>query len=190
MPDAKSITAASPGLLNLDQLGRAREASLKTREELDALLSAKIGKYASEDTSLVVFRSLAREEWTSRSDLDWTYLIDGGANSDHLRISQEIQRLLRDEGYTEPGPTGTFGNMAFSHDIIHQIGGQHDTNKNTTQRILLFLESTPIGERREPYDRVIRAVIKRYLEDTTHLRTLTLNNYTLPPVPFNPILSV
>jgi|SRR5579872_4562191 len=123
MPDANSTTAASIRFLDLDLLGRAREASVKTREDLDRLLSAKIGKYTSEDTSLVVFGSLAREEWTSKSDLDWTYLIDGGANSDHLKISQEIQRLLKDEGYAEPGPTGTFGNMAFSHDIIHQIGG-------------------------------------------------------------------
>src|ERR1035441_4018627 len=138
MPDAKPIPAASHGLLDLASLKTARDASLKTREELDALLSAKIGKYASEDTSVVVFGSLAREEWTSKSDLDWTYLIDGGANSDHLKISQEIQRLLKE---LEPGPTGTFGNMAFSHDIIHQIGGQHDTNRNTTQRVLLLLES-------------------------------------------------
>jgi len=58
--------------------------------------------------------------------------------------------------------------MAFSHDIVHQIGGQSDTNKNTTQRILLLLESTPIGERREAYDRVIRAVIDRYLDEDTH----------------------
>ncbi len=31
--------------------------------------------------------------------------------------------------------------MDLGHDIIHQIGGQYDTNKNTTQRILLLLES-------------------------------------------------
>src|SRR6267154_6155965 len=108
MPDAKSTTAASPGLLDLDPLRIAREASRKTREDLEEILSTKIGKYASEDTSLVVFGSLARQEWTSKSDLDWTYLIDGGANSDHLRISQQIQRLLKEERYAEPGPTGTF----------------------------------------------------------------------------------
>src|SRR3954454_18635520 len=95
MPDGTSITAGSPGILDLDPLRTAREASRKTRENLDSLLSNKIGKYVSEDTSLVVFGSLARGEWTSQSDLDWTYLIDGGANSDHLRISQEIQSILK-----------------------------------------------------------------------------------------------
>jgi len=36
--------------------------------------------------------------------------------------------------------------MAFRHDIIHQIGGQNDTNKNTNHRILLLLESRAIGK--------------------------------------------
>ena len=104
-----------------------------------------------------MFGSLARGEWTSGSDLDWTYLIDGGANSDHLFIAQRIQRLLEENKakFRPPSPTGTFGNMAFSHDIIHQIGGQNDTNKNTTQRVLLLLESCAIGKRTDAHERVI-----------------------------------
>ena len=187
MPDVKSPTSASLGPLDLDTLRRARQASVKTREELDGLLSSKIGKYASEDTSLVVFGSLARGEWTTKSDLDWTYLIDGGANSDHLKISQEIQKHLKEAGYVEPGPTGIFGNMAFSHDVIHQIGGQFDTNKNTTQRILLLLESCPIGARTEAYERVIRAVINRYLEEDVHLLTRD-NRYRVPRFLLNDIV--
>ena len=106
-----------------------------------------IPKYTSEDTSLVVFGSLARGEWTSASDLDWTYLIDGQANSDHLVIAQKIRRVFEEIKHNRaPSQAGTFGKMAFSHDIIHQIGGQNDTNKNTTQRILLLLESTTIGK--------------------------------------------
>jgi hypothetical protein len=155
---------------------------------LDSLLSAKIGKYASEDTSLVVFGSLAREEWTFKSDLDWTYLIDGGANSDHLRISQEIQRVFKEAEYAEPGPTGIFGNMAFSHDVIHQIGGQHDTNKNTTQRILLLLESCAIGKRTEAHERVIRGVINRYLEEDVHPLTRDSARYRIPRFLLNDIV--
>jgi predicted nucleotidyltransferase len=187
MPDANSTSAAPTELLDSEVLRKARDVSLKTREELDTLLSAKIGKYASEDTSLVVFGSLARGEWTSKSDLDWTYLIDGEANSDHLKISQNIQRLFRDEGYEEPGPTGTFGNMAFSHDIIHQIGGQYDTNKNTTQRIFL-LESCSIGRRNEAYERVIRGVINRYLEEDAHPLTHDSKRYRVPRFLLNDIV--
>jgi len=63
--------------------------------------------------------------------------------------------------------------MAFSHDIIHQIGGQNDTNKNTTQRILLLLESMTIGKNNQAYERVIKGVINRYLEEDNHLLTET-----------------
>jgi predicted nucleotidyltransferase len=188
MTPAEPPKSAIAELLHLPQLLACQEASRKTRDEIDSLLSAKIGKYTSEDTSLVVFGSLARGEWTSKSDLDWTYLIDGEANSDHLRISQSIQRIFKEEGYEEPGTTGTFGNMAFSHDIIHQIGGQNDTNRNTTQRVLLLLESCSIGKRKEAYERVIRGVTNRYLEEDVHPLTADSKRYRVPRFLLNDIV--
>jgi len=138
-------------LLNNPTLRTARASAAERRRELDEILSAEVSKpytYASDAASLVVFGSLARSEWTTGSDLDWTYLIDGQANSDHLRIAQEIDRVLKknSERFPSPGQTGIFGNLAFSHEIVHQIGGQADTNKNTTQRVLLLLESVAIGQ--------------------------------------------
>ena len=175
--------------LELPPLPAAREAAAKTRDHVDQLLTSRIGKYASEDTSVVVFGSLARGEWTSGSDLDWTYLIDGQANSDHLRISQEIQKVISEQpDLRRPGQTGTFGNMAFSHDLIHQIGGQHDTNKNTTQRILLLLESVAIGKNTQAYDRVIRGIINRYLEEDTHLLSHDAKSYRVPRFLLNDIV--
>jgi hypothetical protein len=38
--------------------------------------------------------------------------------------------------------------MAFSHGIVHRIGGQNDTNKNTTQRILLLQQVSVRGLQR------------------------------------------
>jgi predicted nucleotidyltransferase len=188
MPGTESSAVSPTEFLNSDLLQKFREASLKTREKLDSLLSSEIGKYASEDTSLVVFGSLARGEWTGSSDLDWTYVIDGEANSDHLRIAQKIQRVFEKAKFQPPGPTGTFGNMAFSHDIIHQVGGQNDTNQNTTQRILLLLESCPVGRRNEAHDRVIRGVINRYLEEDTHPLTHDSKRYRVPRFLLNDIV--
>jgi predicted nucleotidyltransferase len=188
MSAGPTSTTLSP-YLELPPLPAARDAAAKTRDDLDRLLTSKIGKYASEDTSVVVFGSLARGEWTSRSDLDWTYLIDGQANSDHLRISQEIQKVINEQpGLHGPGPTGTFGNMAFSHDLIHQIGGQNDTNRNTTQRILLLLESATIGKNTQAYDRVIKGVINRYLEEDTHLLSHDAKSYRVPRFLLNDIV--
>ena len=50
-------------LLELPPLPDARKDAAAVRKELDQLLSERIPKYTSEDTSLVVFGSLARDEW-------------------------------------------------------------------------------------------------------------------------------
>ena len=190
MNGADRTAASLSDFLQLAPLPTARDAALKIRQELDELLSTQIGKYTSEDTSLVVFGSLARGEWTSASDLDWTYLIDGQANSDHLVIAQKIRKILKDhkERFRPPGQTGTFGNMAFSHDIIHQIGGHNDTNRNTTERILLLLESVTIGRSNQAYERIIRGVINRYLEEDNHLLTGDSRRYRVPRFLLNDIV--
>jgi hypothetical protein len=54
--------------------------------------------------------------------------------------------------------------MAFSHELVHRIGGEDDTNKNATRRILLLLESKAIGGK-EAYDRVIQQILNRYVAE-------------------------
>jgi hypothetical protein len=54
--------------------------------------------------------------------------------------------------------------MVGSHDLVHNIGGEDDLNSNTTRRVLLLLESLPVGNQ-ETYDRVRRQILRRYLED-------------------------
>lgn len=154
-------------------LRKAESEASAAHEELVIILEKGIGKFATEDANLVVFGSLARREWIDwSSDLDWTYLIDGQANSRHLKITQQIRSTIEKAGRTvdgrfeprfaEPGATGTFGNLGFSHQLVHLIGGQDDTNKNMTQRMLLLLESVPIGPS-PAYARIVRAIIDRYL---------------------------
>jgi predicted nucleotidyltransferase len=140
-----------------------------------------------EEASIVVFGSLARGEWTDGSDVDWTLLIDGPADPEHRRIAHIISTGLKEEEFKKPGPTGVFGNMAFSHDIIHQIGGQKDTNENTTRRILLLLESLPIVNDLV-YDRVTRAILKRYLEDDISFLSSGGKKYRIPRFLLNDIV--
>lgn len=141
-------------------LDEARALSASTRTTLRAL----VAEHAPRDTSAVVFGSLARGEYTPGSDLDWTLLIDGQADEDHYIRVQRISDALARANYLEPGPTGVFGNLAFSHPILHQIGGQDDTNRNTTQRILLLLESTAISDD-TAHERVLRLILSRYVND-------------------------
>jgi hypothetical protein len=145
-------------------------ADAEARRQLDRLREllrhdgAARGRIDSEDISVVVFGSLARGEWTSGSDLDWTLLVDGGADPDHAHTAQRMKELLEEGHFVPPGPTGVFGNLSFSHPLIHQIGGQDDTNRNTTQRMLLLLEAQPV-DRADAYDRVIRGILRRYLQN-------------------------
>ena len=144
----------------------ARELARSKR----SLLKKKLEGIDSDDTSIVVFGSLARDEFTEGSDIDWTLLIDGSADPKHLDIARKIREIVDAIAQKPPGPEGTFGNMAFSHEIIHQIGGEDDTNRNTTLRNLILLESDFVG-RHEAYERIFTAVLQRYvIEDVGFCR--------------------
>lgn len=139
---------------------KARVAATSKKEQLRVALAS----LDSEDTSIVVFGSLARDEFTSGSDIDWTLLLDGIANPEHFGDAWEIRRHIDEKEERPPGREATFGGLTVSHDLIHRIGGGDDTNRNTTQRILLLLESAAIG-RAEAYERVLRNVIRRYVDE-------------------------
>lgn len=139
---------------------KARAETALRRSELENLFRSR----KSPDTSVVVFGSVARQEVTSSSDLDWILLIDGQSVPQHKEQEREIERTLASKQYIEPGRSGVFGKMVGSHDLVHNIGGEDDLNSNTTRRVLLLLESLPIGNR-EAYDRVRRQILRRYLED-------------------------
>jgi predicted nucleotidyltransferase len=139
---------------------KARGDTAVRRQELRDLFAAR----KSPDTSVVVFGSVARQEITSSSDLDWILLIDGQSVPEHKEQEREIARALAGGKFIEPGKSGVFGKMVGSHDLVHNIGGEDDLNSNTTRRVLLLLESLPIGNR-EAYDRVRRQILRRYLED-------------------------
>jgi len=150
---------------NWANLCAARERSLFTKTQL----SERISKYSNKDANIVVFGSLARNEFTDGSDIDWTLLVDGRARAKHLTTKNQIKFGIDAIVKKEVGAEGTFGNISFSHDIIHNIGGGDDTNKNTTQRILLLLESTYIGNH-DAYTRVLNEIVSRYITEDWGLR--------------------
>jgi predicted nucleotidyltransferase len=139
-------------------IGAAALASANRMEALNAALVP----FTTEDTSIVVFGSLARRELTSGSDLDWVLLVDGIADPEHLDDSLSIESRLNSEALKGPGTEATFGGLVFSHDLINYIGGGDDTNANLTRRMLLLLESACIG-RDDAYRRVLNNVLRRYI---------------------------
>src|SRR5687768_3722057 len=51
---------------------------------------------SSPDVDLVVFGSIARNECTLESDVDWTLLIDGQANASHLTLANTITKKIKE----------------------------------------------------------------------------------------------
>ena len=126
----------------------------------------------SPDAAIVFYGSAARLEWTVGSDVDWTLLVDGPALPDRMRAVRDIRQQLNERA-KEPTPGGAFGSMSFSHELVHRIGGDADTNRITTQRVLLLLESVAIadpearlGNQQLVHERVIRAILNSYLEES------------------------
>lgn len=138
-------------------------------------------------TAFIAFGSLARKEWTSGSDVDWTLLIDGPSDPEHLQIAQDIAAALADGGFAEPGATDTFGSISSSHDLIHYVGGPEDTNQNMTRRILLLLESVAIGDGLI-HGRVIRQILKRYIVLDPAVSTFEQPSFQVPLFLLNDIV--
>ena len=93
-------------------LRRARELAQSRRLELRHALA----HLDSEDTSIVVSGSLARDEFTEGSDVDWTLLIDGQSDPGHYAYQEDwrcrsvngskrrrTRRHVRDNGF-QPRP--------------------------------------------------------------------------------------
>src|SRR5688572_20341172 len=89
-------------------VAKAREQALRERTGLASKL-ADAGLFPA-DTSVVVFGSLARSEWTQGSDLDWTLLVDGHVDSNQPEVARSIARAVAPTSKA-PGPTGVFGGL-------------------------------------------------------------------------------
>ncbi|MQU79463.1 nucleotidyltransferase domain-containing protein [Sinorhizobium medicae] len=141
----------------------AKVLSDQKRTELNNLAGDLL---TTDEGTLIIFGSLARDEYTAGSDLDWTVLIDGRADSRHFEVVRQVKERLEGR-FGKPGPAEVFGSLVFSHDLVHLIGGDDDTNKNMKRRLLLLLESTPIGSStsRQVHERIVNVVLNRYVEE-------------------------
>ncbi len=138
-------------------------ARVNARAKLSEL-SAALADTASSDSAVVAYGSLARLEWTIGSDIDWTLLVDGPAKPDQMTAVRQIRAEIARRDEREPSSGGAFGSMSFSHELVHRIGGEADTNRITTQRVLLLLESVAVVDPHLVHRRVIRSVLDSYLE--------------------------
>ena len=75
---------------NWENLRAAHNRAVEKRRALETDLS----EFNSADSSIIVFGSLGRDEFTVGSDLDWTLLVDGIADPAHLDVALAIKDKL------------------------------------------------------------------------------------------------
>jgi hypothetical protein len=135
----------------------ARARTAEARAKLEGLASL-----SAEDTSIIFYGSIGRAEVTESSDADWCVIVDGPSDPGHASLVADVGDRLASLGFKPPGRTETFAGLVSSHELVHHIGGTHDTNQNLTHRMLLLFESVAITQ---PLvrERVIRNVLDRYV---------------------------
>lgn len=106
----------------------------------------------------------------------------------HLKEAKSIEKKIKENGLGEPSPAGAFGNTTLSHDLVHYIGGENDTNQNITRRVLLLLESekivfSSVQTDGTAYNRVVNGVLGQYVNHDSGL--LRPNKETIPKFLFN-----
>ena len=157
----------------------ARE-TIKAEHELRRALHKNAGKdrlsrdrLLNADVSLVLCGSFARREMLEGSDYDWTLLIDGVVDNGHAELARTINASIVNAKLNSPSSNGTFGNMVFSHDLVHRIGGGADSNANLTRRVLMILESRPFSlsgadSSNQVWENVLGNILERYFEEDVH----------------------
>jgi hypothetical protein len=117
-------------------------------------------------------------------------MIDGRADSRHLKIVHSLKSKLEGAKFRVPGPTEVFGGLVFSHDLIHAIGGDEDTSKNMTRRLLLLLESVSIDahESRQVHNRIVNGILSRYVEEDASFVTGNQRKNRIPRFLLNDVV--
>jgi predicted nucleotidyltransferase len=69
--------------------GQSRPKHLRRLED-------RLFQLTTSDVSVVVFGSLARDEFATKSDVDWTALIDGVADPTHLKTAHGVKQIIEE----------------------------------------------------------------------------------------------
>jgi hypothetical protein len=160
------------------------------RDRTDAIvghLSSALSDLHDANCSVVVTGSLGRAEATEGSDADWVLLVDGPSDPEHAMLAREIENRVRAIVPKEVGPTGTFGSIVASHELVHYIAGTRDSNENLTRRILLLSESRALTNPMVR-ERVIRNVLARYVLYDRSVRSRSGRRQVVPHFLLNDVV--
>ncbi|RYZ62078.1 MAG: hypothetical protein EOP09_19190 [Proteobacteria bacterium] len=93
--------------MDWQQMNECPRRTVDKHEQLISSITQSDLPFASSDADLVVFGSIARQECTDGSDVDWTLLVDGQFDPTHLILTQQVRQSLEPD--KKPGTSGLFG---------------------------------------------------------------------------------
>ena len=151
------------------------DRSLKHSECKLAEIRNRLRELPFGDTVGLVCGSYARREASGHSDIDFL-MVSKDSEKDHSLVKDvrsEIEKVVPNA----PSKNGAFGVAVDRGEILDNIGGDNDSNRNITRRILLLLEGEWLfNEQGLQYFR--REILERYIRDsmTDHQLALFLLN--------------
>lgn len=154
------LADAVPGLS--EAIGRSKDTASRMRAALS-------GFDAGGTMDVVAFGSLARQEYTPASDVDYLVLVNGIPDpAGPRRLLELVKKCITDEATVDgaetkqPGASGLFGRAIGVFDIINQVGLEGDTNLSHTIRMEIIQES--ISLLNEPlHSAIVGNTLSRYI---------------------------
>ena len=116
----------------------AHERCSKYSEDTLIELRGRLECLSLRDEVVLVCGSYARREASPNSDIDFFIL-----SSDTKGDSSPIERVgaaIKEVAPNEPSVNGAFGGKVDRNEMLENIGGDDDTNRTMTRRILFLLE--------------------------------------------------
>ena len=153
----------------------AYERSSKFTEDKLEEIRDRLKELPLDDSAVLVYGSFARREASAQSDIDYVMVSDGTEMAPGLseRVRSEIYSIVPNS----PSEDGAFGEPVNRSEILANIGGDDDSNKNITRRILLLLEGEWLFNE-EGLRGFRREILERYIGEgmTDHQLALFLLN--------------
>ena len=133
----------------------------------DGLGESSIGK----DKVVLTCGSYARREASEQSDVDFFVISETKSDASELRnmIAAKIKEVVPNE----PSQGGAFGEEVGRSQLLGNIGGENDSNKNITRRILFLLEGEWLFNE-SGLRNFRRQILKRYIREDMADHQLTL----------------
>ncbi|QQW33527.1 nucleotidyltransferase domain-containing protein [Mycobacterium marinum] len=141
----------------------------RSKETIARMRAALEGFDTGGMMDVVAFGSLARQEYTPASDIDYLVVVNGVPRDPAAArtLLQRVEGCVADESRADgaekaPGTSGLFGKAIGIFDIINQVGLEGDTNSTHTIRMEIVQESVSLLNN-ELHSRIVGSTLSRYI---------------------------